>query len=166
MPVFSYSQGSTPTIGPVPIAGALANPVGVSVVNFSIPAGVRRLTLVSSELAIGNNTTVRLGTASGIVTTEYRTASVYVGSYNGSLSSNTTTGLHVPKSLLQGACCMTFYRTNTNKWSTIGQNQESDEGIVLILTAGNIQLPSELTTFSFISTSTINSGSLQLFWEF
>lgn len=147
----------------VPIAGASVNPVGVSVVDFSIPAGVRRLTLLSnSMIAIG--AIVRLGTSSGVVTTGYNCISHYIGTSTG--SSTITVGITVPKCGVESTAsfCMTFYRMSPNAWISTGQSRDNaDFGAIII---GNILLPGELTTFSYISPTTIASGSLQLLWEF
>ena len=148
-----------------PIAGSMVNPSGVSVIDFSVPAGVRRLTLLSSDLAIPTNSIVRLGTTSGMVATGYRNADVYAGAFSGG-STRGTTGLIVPRCTDYGSSCMVLYRTGTNRWNATGQSPDSASGDIMVLTTGSIQLPGELTTFSYISPTTIASGSLQLLWEF
>ena len=170
-------QGTTGTTGttgiqgvqgiqglPGPIAGSVVNPVGVSVVDFSIPAGVRRLTLLASGLIVQDGTLVRLGTSSGVLTTGYNSITHYIGQATG--SNMTAVGLDVPNCSIASIAsfCMTFYRVSPNGWNSTGQSRDIAEyGQICV---GNILLPGELTTFRYISASTISSGSLQLLWEF
>jgi len=161
---FSF-QGAS---GAVPIAGLMVSPVGVSVVDFAIPAGVRRLTLLSSGLYVPPGVIVRLGTSSGVLTSGYNGVQHYIGpSANypfagGGVSSGM--GFDAPRSEGgNGSFCMTFYRLSPNAWNAAGQ---SKNGEYTEIVSGNIILPSELTTFRYISPVAINVGSLQLLWEY
>ena len=156
--------------GAVPIAGSSVNPAGVAVVDFAIPAGVRRLTLLSNGL-IASGAIVRLGTSSGMLTTGYNSISHFYGSVGGGTGSVgteaiSTVGIIVPKcqSAIHAVFCMTFYRMSPNSWNATGQSRDgADFGGNSI---GNILLPGELTTFSYINPTTMTAGSLQLLWEF
>ena len=148
-----------------PIAGASVNPAGVSVVDFSIPAGVRRLTLLSNGL-ITNNAIVRLGTSAGVLTTGYGDMIHYFGPNVIGPGGLITNGISVPycSFALDAIFCMTFYRGSANSWNSTGQGRDaSDYGSITI---GHILLPGELTTFRYINTTTMTAGSLQLLWEF
>lgn len=153
-----------------PIAGSMVNPSGVSVVDFAIPAGVRRLTFLSNGL-ISSGTIVRLGTSSGMLTTGYNSISHFYGSVGGwtgtvGTEAISTVGIIVPKcqSAIHAVSCMTFYRISPNNWNATGQSRDgADFGANSI---GNISLPGELTTFSYINPTTMTSGALQLLWEF
>lgn len=155
----------------VPIAGSMVNPSGVSVVDFSIPAGVRRLTLLSSGLHVPSGTIVRLGTSSGVLTSGYNGVTHYIGpSANYPFAGagvSSTVGFTIPQcgggSGGNDSFCMTFYRLSPNAWNAAGQSKDND---YTEIASGNIQLPGELTTFRYISPSSINSGSLQLLWEY
>lgn len=146
------------------IAGAIVNPQGVSVVDFTIPAGVRRLTLLASGLIVQNGTIARLGTSEGVLTTGYNSLINYIGNNTGSLTTNI--GIAVPECSIASTAsfCMTFYRVSPNQWNSTGQSRDIAEYSQICV--GNILLPGELTTFRYISASTISSGSLQLLWEF
>ena len=161
----AFSYQST-VKGAVPIAGSMVNPSGVSVVDFSIPAGVRRLTLCG--LWVPSGVIVRLGTSSGVLTSGYNGVTHYIGpSANypfagGGVSS--TVGFSIPQCGGGGdSFCMTFYRISPNIWNVAGQSKNND---YTEIASGNIQLPGELTIFRYISPSSINSGSLQLLWEY
>ena len=150
----------------VPIAGSMVNPSGVSVVDFSIPAGVRRLTLCG--LWVPSGVIVRLGTSSGVLTSGYNGVTHYIGpSANypfagGGVSS--TVGFSIPQCGGGGdSFCMTFYRISPNIWNVAGQSKNNDYAEIA---SGNITLPSELTTFRYINPTAINSRSLQLLWEY
>ena len=148
-----------------PIAGASVNPSGVSVVDFAIPAGVRRLTLLSNGL-ITNNAIVRLGTSAGVLTTGYGDMIHYFGPNAIGPGGLITNGISVPycSLALDAIFCMTFYRGSANSWNSTGQGRDaSDYGSISI---GHILLPGELTTFRYINTTTMTAGSLQLLWEF
>ena len=174
MPVFSYFSGSSgssrSTIAPASatIAGSSVNPAGVSVVDFSIPAGVRRLTLLASGLYVLSGAIVRLGTSSGVLTSGYNGVTHYIGpSANypfagGGVSS--TVGFTIPQ--CGGGVdsfCMTFYRVSPNVWNVAGQSKNNNYTEIV---SGNILLSAELTTFRYISPTAMTSGSLQLLWEF
>jgi len=173
MPVFSYSPGygrpaTIPQL-PTPIAGSMVNPSGVSVIDFAIPAGVRRLTLLSSGLYVPSGTIIRLGTSSGVLTSGYNGVTHYIGpSANYPFAGagvSSTVGFSIPQCSGGGSnsFCMTFYRLSPNAWNAAGQSKNND---YTEIASGNITLTGELTTFRYISPSPINSGSLQLLWEY
>lgn len=147
------------------LSGSTVSPVGVSVVDWTIPAAVQRLTLLSSGLESLYGTIVRLGVNDGVVTTGYNSANHYIGPSTG-LSGISTVGLMVPE-CGDGAInsfCMTFYRVSPNTWNAASQGTDGTDYVQL--TYGNVQLPGELTTVRYVSPAIINSGSLRLLWEF
>lgn len=149
------------------IAGAVVNPSGVSVIDFSIPAGVRRLTLLSAGLEVATSgSIVRLGTSGGVVSTGYKNSTIFAGATTGVFDQASLVGLDVPTvpSAALNNFCMTFYRISPNIWISIGQSFFSAD--YTCFNFGNIALAGELTTFRYISATTMNSGSLQILWEF
>ena len=163
----SYADPSGTALNGIaaPIAGASVNPSGVSVVDFAIPAGVRRLTLLSNGL-ITNSAIVRLGTSAGVLTTGYGDMIHYFGPNAIGPGGLITNGISVPFCSVASAAifCMTFYRVSPNSWNATCQGRDStDYGSLGI---ANISLPGELTTFRYINTTTMTAGSLQLLWEF
>lgn len=150
----------------VAIAGASVNPSGVSVVDFSIPAGVRRLTLLSNGL-ISTGAIVRLGTSSGVLGTGYNSITHYYGQGNFiGIEATSTDGITVPKcsTVSNASSCMTFYRMSPNGWNSTGQGRDGAEFCTISI--GNILLSAELTTLRYINPTTMTAGSLQLLWEF
>ena len=146
------------------IAGAVVNPVGVTIVDWAIPTSVRRLTLLSRGVAIPLDSIVRLGSSAGLLTTGYNNIMCFVGLTTG-LNGGSTIGLQVPDCKDNtGSFCMDFYRSSPHNWNSKGQAMNDLQYIRL--SSGNIALPGELTTLRFISPTAINSGSLQLLWEF
>ena len=159
---FSF-QGKPATAS---IAGLTINPVGVSVIDFAIPAGVRRLTLLSSRLKVEGGVIVRFGTSSGVLTSGYYSLNHYIVASAAGLAQETEGGLLVPNCGYgpNSSFCMTFYRISPNDWNVTGQ---SKDGVYNAnITSGNISLPGELTTFRYINPVPITVGSLQLLWEF
>ena len=159
---FSF-QGKPATAS---IAGSMVNPSGVSVVDFAIPAGVRRITLLSNGL-ISTGAIIRLGTSSGVLSTGYSSVNHYYGQGNYiGVEAASTSGIVVPKSSIASVAtsCMTFSRISPNVWNAMGLGRDIvDFGSISM---GNISLSAELTTFRYINPTTMTSGSLQLLWEF
>ena len=148
----------------VAIAGSVVNPVGVTTVDWSIPAGVRSITLLSKGVNGQTDPIVRLGSSGGVLATGYNNALVTTGVATG-LNAGSTIGLQVPGyEDSTGSFCMNFYRISPNQWNSAGQSMYTVQ--YTRLSSGNIALPGELTTFRYISTVTMNSGFLQLLWEF
>ena len=160
---FSYQSPAKGGTATGPIAGASVNPSGVSVVDFSIPAGVRRLIFLSNGLTSSGGL-VRLGTSSGVLVDQYNSLSHYIGPGTGSLSGSS--GFTVPNCSVASIAsfCMAFYRVSPNGWHSTGHSRDLAE--YSAITIGNILLSGELTTFRYINPATMTAGSLQLLWEF
>ena len=164
-------QGPTVTVtdgqNAVAIAGSTVNPVNTSIVDWTIPTGVRRITLLSAGIVEppSSSSILRFGTSAGILTSGYYSVSVYTGPTTGPLQSAGGTGIEVPENDGTSGFCLNFHRLSPNAWHFMGVSRIGGGGY-MALTAGSIALPGELTTFRYISPRIINSGSLQLLWEF
>lgn len=157
------SVGAIPVAAAPVIAGSVVSPVGVTTVDWVIPAGVRRITLLSIGLSVPVAALVRLGTSAGIVATGYTNASGAVSSASGMYAVGTT-GFTPPYVTASGAFCMTINRISPNGW--VSQAQGAVDNTAVGVSSGNIQLSSELTTLRYISPATITAGSFQLLWEY
>lgn len=165
----SWVQGPSGAPAPtatVAIAGSTVNPVNISIVDWAIPTGVRRITLLSTGIVEppSSSSILRFGTSAGILTSGYYSVSVYTGPTTGPSQSAGGTGIEVPENDGTSGFCLNFHRLSPNAWHSMGVSRIGNGYMALV--AGSIALPGELTTFRYISPRIMNSGSLQLLWEF
>lgn len=157
--------GVAAAAGAGPIAGSVVNPVGVNNVQWIIPAGVRRLTLLARGVPVPQGSIARLGASGGLLTSGYASSIIYTGSTTSS-KTEIFDGFLLPEceNNATSSLCVTIYRLSPNSWNFTGMSRVNAS--YMFLAAGSVQLPGELTTLSCIFPSMINSGSLQLLWEF
>lgn len=166
--MMNYVGVAAPGGGGGIVAGPIVSPVGVNSVDWAIPPAVRRLTLLSSDFDSFSTGHIRFGTSAGMLTTGYASTAVYVGQTTTFQPMNSTLGMQgmqVPQSDIESGFCMTFHRSVLNRWNFTGQSLYGSDGRYIFLTAGNVQLPGELSTFRYASGFAIDEGSLQLLWE-
>lgn len=147
------------------LSGSIVNPNGVNVVDFSVPAGVHRLTLLFRGMIVRPGDLIRFGTSAGLLTDGYYSLNHFIGPYSAGVDGYNTDGIRAPKcSDTNLSFGITFYRTTPNSWS--GSSHTIDGTSYAQLVTSSVELPGELTTVRFLSVFPMTSGSLQLLWEF
>ena len=163
------SPAVRPYLQPAPspgriFAAPIIYPVNVSAIDWIIPAGVRRITLLGFRVSVAGNTLVRLGTNLGVLTSGYESVNTTSGATAGAgAGSPSTLGLQVPDAGSSNSFHMVFYKVDPNRWICIAQSSFLTQYVVS--TISSIQLLGELTTLRYVSPQTL-TGSFQLTWEF
>lgn len=166
----NYTGVAAASGGAGPIAGFVVDSAGSNIVEWSIPPGVRRLTLLSTGTYIPAGAVIQFGTISGLFTTgstsSFTSGYYSATSYNG-IGSSSTVGLQVPQcdSTYTNSFSMTFCKVNSNpyhQWNFTGQSLLASS---IFLVGGCVVLPGALTMLRLISPISMN-GLFQLLWEF
>lgn len=150
--------------------GIVAAPIvsavnGVSFVDWSIPAAVRRITLDCDQVLMGIGSIAYLGTASGLVTSGYGSISAYLGSFT-SYRMFSDTGLLLPETTVSNCTSrIVFDRVSDFSWACTGQSLYNSNFLSFV--SGRALLPGVLTTFRVQPSGGFSAGgSMQLLWEF
>jgi hypothetical protein len=143
---------------------------GTSILFTGIPSTAKRITVMWTSLRTngGTNVMLRVGTSSGIVTSDYVGGMVQTG--NGTGSSSSSTGMIIggisPSESRTGT--ITINNLSGNTWIGTGLNISSDSASIFYSIVSRISLAQALDRVSVTSvngTDQFNSGSVNIMYE-
>jgi hypothetical protein len=165
----TISGDQTGTVGLINAKTAVASTSGTSIDFTSIPAGVRRITVMFNGVSTNgtSNLLIQLGTSGGVQTTSYQSASNYSTSTVGALSGAgfyVTTQVPASSNVFAGSATITLLASNlytqTGNLCDDGQRVSSSCGRV---TLGGTLDRVRITTVN--GTDTFDAGSINILYE-
>lgn len=150
---------------------AVASTSGTSIDFTNIPSWVKRITINFNSVSTngGSPKLIQLGTSGGVQTTNYNSASGYIGSSSG--FANFTSGIGIntvsAANIMYGSVVLSLLNSSDNTWSAFGTLSLSDAAFNLIL-GGAKTLNGVLTTVRITTvngTDAYDLGSINILYE-
>jgi len=154
------------------LATAVASTSGTSIDFTSLPAWVKKITVMFSgvSVSITSSIQVQLGTGSTTYTTTGYVGSAVRFSASALTATSFTTGFglnnSVAAALISGS--MTITNLTGNTWSASGTGGSADAGFLVFATGGSIALAAALTAVRITTvngTDTFDAGSVNILYE-
>lgn len=162
----SLTTGTGAIYNGIQSSTTVASTSGTSIDFISIPAWVKRITIMGSGVVAGTGVTgLRLGTSSGFVSTGYTAASNnFTGSATG--GDNNTTYFYIRNPDFNGAMTLNLLNASTNTWTFTGISSAAATNTGTALGSGVISLASTLTQIRiFPSSGSFSAGSINILYE-
>lgn len=161
----------TGTLGTLNSGTAVASTSGTSIDFTSIPANVRRITVMFNGVSTSGTSyiLVRLGTSSGIVSTGYASSAAYCGSNVAGINTNVglfACGSQGASDVLSGQIVISNISGNT--WVASGTGAFTTNVYTYIVGGNSPSLASVLTTVRITTvngTDTFDAGSINILYE-
>ena len=162
---------SNGTTYPLVSGTAQASTSGTSINFTDIPSWVKRITVMFKAVSTNgtSNWLVRLGTASGIVSTGYLGSSAYVGPTTG--GANSTVGFIInaggSAQVMHGTMVLCLQESSSNSWvqsATLGDSSQA----YIFLSGGSLAMAGVLTQLRITTvngTDTFDAGSINILYE-
>jgi hypothetical protein len=161
------------TVGLLVSGTTVASTSGTSIDFTSIPAGVRRITVMFSGVSTNgsSNYQIQLGDSGGVETTGYSSSSAYVGSSTG--GTNSTTGLLINTSInssntFAGAIYISKLSGNTYVATGSLIYESTSPTSFVVVSAGTKTLSDTLDLVRITTvngTDTFDAGSINILYE-
>lgn len=160
------------TVGVINSKTAVASTSGTSIDFTSIPAGVKRITVMFSGVSTNgtSNPQIQLGDSGGVETSGYNCVTSYIsGSTPGSNSFSSGFGMNGNASsyVYHGALIISLLDSSTNLWAAIGNVATSDSTRIFHI-AGTKALSATLDRVRITTvngTDTFDAGSINILYE-
>lgn len=161
----------TGTLGTLNSGTAQSSASGTSITFSSIPANVRRITVMYSGMSTNGTSTVQvqLGTSGGLKTSGYTGVAMYIGGVNSCGGTSNTTGLPMVNpgaaDVYSGSLIITNLSGNT--WVCMGANGHSNNNYGH-LSGGDVTLSGTLTQLAINmanGTDAFDAGTINILYE-
>ena len=178
VPKIAFASSNVPSLtnyqgGAITSGTAVASTSGTSITFTSIPAWVKRITVMFDGVSTNgsSNVIIRVGTSSGVISTGYTTATGFFGGSNNSAILTYTNGFNIggiaASGILRGTLTLSLLDASTNSW--VADSAFYNQGNTYqMFPTGNITLASVLNQTSITmanGTDTFSAGKINILYE-
>lgn len=167
-------ENTTGTLAPLVSRTAQATTSGTAFLFPNIPSWVKRITVVAYGISTNGTSSlaVKLGTASGIVSSGYFAMIGQIVANGTALASTNTTGFYLSAStaimVAHATLVITLVDSANNYWVASGTAARDDSTDVMQYTGGGVALPETLTQLQITTvngTDTFDAGTVNIMYE-